>query len=65
VLFPTIGTTEDDAVTVTAVLEAEGQFWIVKDRADVCGTPDANDPTKVPADAQVPAAIYQPACNTN
>jgi hypothetical protein len=65
VLFPTIGTTEENAVTVTEVLQAEGQFWLVKDRQEVCGTPVDGDPTAVPADSQVPAAIYQPACNTN
>lgn len=65
VIFPTIGTTEEDAVTVTDVLQAEGQFWLVKDRQEVCGTPVEGDPTAVPADSQVPAEIYQPACNTN
>ena len=47
--------TGDQAVTGTVVFEAEGQFWIPKDRAKVC---------KAPGD-QVPAAIYQPACETN
>ena len=47
--------TGDEAVTGTVVFEAEGQFWIPKDRATVC---------KAPGD-QVPAAIYQPACETN
>lgn len=65
VIFPTIGTTEENSVTVTEVLQAEGQFWLVKDRAEVCGTPVDGDPTAVPADSQVPAEIYQPACNTN
>jgi hypothetical protein len=65
VIFPTVGTTEENAVTVTEVLQAEGQFWLVKDRQEVCGTPVEGDPTAVPADSQVPAAIYQPACNTN
>ena len=47
--------TGDEAVTATVVFEAEGQFWIPKDRSTVC---------KAPGD-QVPAAIYQPACETN
>ena len=52
--FITAGT-GDEAVTGTVVFEAEGQFWIPKDRATVC---------KAPGD-QVPAAIYEPACETN
>lgn len=41
--------------TGTLVFEAEGQFWIPKDRAKVCTSPGHD----------VPAAIYQDACNTN
>ena len=47
--------TGDEAVTGTVVFEAEGQFWIPKDRATVCKAPGY----------QVPAAIYEPACETN
>ncbi|MBM3635118.1 MAG: hypothetical protein FJW99_07515 [Actinobacteria bacterium] len=47
--------TGDEAITATVVFEAEGQFWIPKDRATVCTAPGD----------QVPAAIYQPACETN
>ena len=47
--------TGDEAVTGTVVFEAEGQFWIPKDRATVCKAPGE----------QVPAAIYEPACETN
>ena len=47
--------TGDTAYEATLVFEAEGQFWIPKDRAKVC---------KSPGD-QVPAAIYQQACETN
>lgn len=65
VIFPTVGTNEETAVTVTEVLQAEGQFWLVKDRQEVCGTTDENDPAAVPADSQVPADIWAPACNTN
>jgi len=38
----------------TLVFEAEGQFWIPQDRKKVCPKP-----------SQVPAAIYQQACNSN
>ena len=41
--------------TATLVFEAEGQFWIPQDRQKVCKSPGN----------QVPAAIYQDACNTN
>jgi hypothetical protein len=67
VLFPDEINADDPEMsfTFTAVLEAEGQFWIPKDRMDVCGTYDENDPFKRPDDAQVPAAIWDKACNTN
>ena len=64
-VFPTVGTTEEDAVTETLVFQAEGQFWIPKDRGEVCGTVDANDPAAYPADSQVPEGLWGPACNTN
>ena len=48
---------DTDEYTETVVLQAEGQFWILKDRVDVCGTG--------PDDAEVPASIWEPACNTN
>ena len=40
------------------VLEAEGQFWILKDRADVCGTVSLDDPTTRPDDAQIPESLW-------
>lgn len=52
-------------INVTYVFEAEGQFWVEKDRAAVCGTIPADAPASRPADAQVPAAIWDRACNTN
>jgi hypothetical protein len=64
-VFPTVGTTEDNAITETLVFQAEGQFWIPKDRMEVCGTANMDDPTAYPADSQVPEALWQPACNTN
>ena len=41
--------------TPTQVFQAEGQFWIPKDRAKVCTAPGN----------EVPASIYQDACETN
>jgi len=52
--FVNVGTGADQ-YTATLVFEAEGQFWIPKDRETVCKSPGN----------QVPAAIYQDACNTN
>ena len=45
----------EDQYAGTAVFQAEGQFWVPKDRAEVCVSPGN----------QVPEAIYQPACETN
>lgn len=47
--------TGDAQYTGTTVFEAEGQFWIPKNRQKVCISPGN----------QVPKAIYQPACETN
>lgn len=63
--FPTIGTDAATAITETLVFQAEGQFWIPKDRSEVCGTTDMNDLTAYPADSQVPEGIWQDACQTN
>jgi hypothetical protein len=41
--------------TETRVFEAEGQFWIPKDRTKVCTAPGN----------EVPEAIYTDACETN
>ena len=56
VAFPEVGP-KAEAVTATVVLEAEGQFWIPKDRAKVCGGSAAN--------SQVPGSLYRDACQTN
>ena len=56
VAFPDSGSGEM-AVQVTVVLEAEGQFWIPKDRAKVCG--------KSAADSEVPKSLYRDGCQTN
>ncbi|MDA3021864.1 MAG: hypothetical protein O2943_04240 [Actinomycetota bacterium] len=41
------------------IFEAEGQFWIPKAVAAVCGTASG---TEVPADALIPAALYPSGC---
>lgn len=56
VTFPSVGSGEAE-VTVTAVFEAEGQFWIPKDRSQVCG--------KTAARSDVPASLFEAACQTN
>ncbi|MFA7324067.1 MAG: hypothetical protein WC005_06890 [Candidatus Nanopelagicales bacterium] len=58
----TIGDGEHGAPT-SFVFEQEGQFWIPKQQQDVCGTIDYNtDPVVAPVDAQVPEALFTPAC---
>ena len=42
------------------VFEQEGQFWIPKDKAKVCGTNPTT--TTPPADAVIPAALFLPGC---
>lgn len=63
--FATTGDGKGHDITQTFVFEAEGQFWIPKDRSKVCGTINVNAPATRPADAQVPASIWPQACNTN
>ncbi len=47
------------------IFEQEGQFWIPKQAADVCGTVDYQaDPVVYPSDAQVPEALFTAACLT-
>lgn len=41
------------------IFQAEGQFWIPKQAADVCGTFDDG---AFPADATIPESLYDPAC---
>lgn len=61
----TVGDGKGNNITVTDVFEAEGQFWIPKDRAKVCGTISPSAPATRPADSQVPASLWAQACNTN
>lgn len=42
------------------VFENDGQFWVVKDKAKVCGTNPTT--TTAPADAAIPAALFLPGC---
>jgi hypothetical protein len=63
--FATVGDRKGHNVTMTYIFEAEGQFWIPKDHDKVCGTEDIAHPDQRPTDAQVPAAIWSQACNTN
>lgn len=56
VAFPETGP-EETAVTVTVVFEAEGQFWVPKDRSKVCSDTEA--------DSEVPPSLYKDACQTN
>ncbi len=65
VAMPTIGAEEANAVTTTAILQAEGQFWLPKDHAAACGTQDDNDLAAYPADAQIPESLYAEGCTTN
>ena len=56
------GETADDApqgAPTSLIFEAEGQFWIPKAVADVCGTASG---TEVPADALIPADLYPSGC---
>jgi len=37
------------------IFQAEGQFWVPKDAADVCGT---SEDGSYPSDAEIPEALY-------
>ncbi len=63
--FATIGDGKGHDIGVTDVFEAEGQFWIPKNRSQVCGTPVSGHPDQRPADSPVPAGIWANACDTN
>jgi hypothetical protein len=52
--FANVGEGENQ-FTSTLVFQAEGQFWVPKDRATVCTAPGN----------EVPEAIYKDACETN
>jgi hypothetical protein len=50
----------DMGAPTSFVFEQEGQFWVVKDKAKVCGTNPTT--TTAPADALIPAALFLPGC---
>jgi hypothetical protein len=50
----------DMGAPTSFVFEQEGQFWIPKDKAKVCGTNPTT--TTAPADALIPAALFVPGC---
>ncbi|MFZ4373468.1 MAG: hypothetical protein ACOYO2_09555 [Mycobacterium sp.] len=50
----------DMGAPTSFVFEQEGQFWIPKDKAKVCGTNPTT--TTAPADALIPAALFLPGC---
>ena len=52
------GQSDSDASGVPAniIFQAEGQFWIPKDPADVCGTYGDGD---YPSDAEIPKDLYE------
>jgi hypothetical protein len=62
VVSATIGDGEHGAPT-SFIFEQEGQFWIPKTQADVCGTVDYNTtPSVYPADATIPEALFEGGC---
>ncbi len=70
VAFPTVGESEEFAITITTVFRAEDQSWDLVDRSEdgVCGAYDPKeDPTNpvYPSDAAVPESLWQQACQTN
>jgi len=54
----------DMGAPTTFIFQAEGQFWIPKTQDQVCGTPNADEPDAVPADAEIPADLYTVGCLT-
>lgn len=42
------------------VFEQEGQFWVLQDKAKVCGTMPTT--TTAPGDATIPAELFIPGC---
>ena len=50
----------DMGAPTSFVFEQEGQFWVVKDKAAVCGTNPTT--TTAPADALIPATLFLPGC---
>ena len=55
---------DNGGIAETFIFEAEGQFWVPKDPAAVCGTM-GDDMTQRPDDAQVADPAWQLGCTTN
>jgi len=58
----TLGPADASGTPTTFIFQQEGQFWIPKDTATVCGTMDPQDPQAWPADAEIPLALYPEGC---
>jgi len=50
----------DMGAPTSFVFEQQGQFWVLQDKAKVCGTNPIT--TTAPADALIPAALFLPGC---
>ena len=50
----------DMGAPTSFIFEQQGQFWVPKDKADVCGTNPVT--TTAPSDAQIPADLYVAGC---
>ena len=50
----------DMGAPTSFVFEQQGQFWVVQDKAKVCGTSPTT--TTAPADATIPAALFLSGC---
>lgn len=58
VLMPTVGTNDaNSSFTENVIVQAEGPSWALMDREQVCADSQAN--------SEVPAALYQLACETD
>ena len=50
----------DMGAPTSFVFEQQGQFWVVQDKAKVCGTNPTT--TTAPADATIPPALFLSGC---
>jgi hypothetical protein len=50
----------DMGAPTSFVFEQQGQFWVVQDKAKVCGTNPTT--TTAPADASIPPALFLSGC---
>lgn len=44
------------------IFQAQGQFWVPYDKANVCGTYNPDEPDAYPSDAEIPQTLYLPGC---